>query len=497
MNNPKDNKDVTAEMDDALWIKDISIEDDVLAGVYEVPAGIAVELGDIPKGTTRVIGEGTVNCGSELPSDSLGWTNATWEGTIAFNGLSGDACKAFRFELYGNANSKIQLTNCSIPYLNNNNATFAGTLILLDDEGHNAAFSTEDGYSGNYNVFGALEGDGSMSFANGQRQGYVFLTATNYTGGISIEAENNNGTVGGRRIVFGNVTDAADLPTTSASITVKSGATASIGANATWNAGHGVEIAGTLLVKGANATLDRNADGTLGLKLVGGATLRFDSSDAKLTFAKAPVFASGTVKIAFGAGVKPVAGATLIDWSAGGTAPGGSFEFEDASLSQKWELTKGASGLTISVIKPADSFDIPGTSSFIPPGDAEVETWLANDEIYQELLEWNDGDYPWQDYFAETGFNGYKNWMNFLLGFPADDSSAKFSVTIEIVNGEVVVRTNDSVPSGYLDVVIKRLYSKESLDGQWPAEGDVINGTVKAVPLAPGARFYKVKVDFE
>ena len=474
MNNPKDNKDVTAEMDDALWIKDISIEDDVLAGVYEVPAGITVEWGDIPKETTRVIGEGTVNCGSELPSDSLGWTNATWEGTIAFNGLSGDACKDFRFELYGNANSKIQLTNCSIPYLKNNDATFAGTLILLDDEGHNAAFSTKDGYSSNYNVFGALEGEGSMHFSGKPKQGYVFNVATNYNGSIEVNADYYGDNLQGRRIVFGNVSSADDLPEQSATITLKSGASASIGPNATWSAHHGVEIAGTLIVKGPGSTLDCNDNGKLTLKFDDGATLRFDADGAKLTLANTLKFDNrGTVKIAFGNDFELLHGTKLIDWSKKGVMPEGSFEFADSSLKSTWQLVKSTEGLSVGFVKKAS-----------------LDDWLEGQNF------WMYEDYmTWQDFLAEVGSNGYLNWQSFLLGFETENDTRTFDAVIEIVDGAIKVSTNEAVPEGYSSHVEKRIYFKDALDKPW-GEGTVMDG--KTVDLgAPGnGGFYKVEVIF-
>ena len=186
-----------------------------------------------------------------------------------------------------------------------------------------------------------------MSFATGQRQGYVFNVATNYTGDISVDAQNNYGVVGGRYIVFGQVTSASDLPSQSATITVKPGATASIGGDATWYAYHGVEIGGTLLVKGAHATLDCQASAMTGLRLDDGAMLRFEAAGARLTFAKAPQFAAGTVNIAFAAGISPTNGMVLVQWPDNSPAIFGNFAFADPAVAAKWTLSKTATGLVV------------------------------------------------------------------------------------------------------------------------------------------------------
>ncbi len=472
-----------AVVNDTLYAK-------VVAGVVQfvVARGETVNLSDIPATATSVIGEGTVCCGATLPDASLGWTNADWKGTLVFEGLvAGSATQNFQFELYGNANSKILLRNCGISYLKDNNATFSGTLALEQDNDGHVALTTVDGYSGRYNVFGALEGNGAMSFATGQRQGYVFETATNYSGSISIGAQNNSGILGGRYIVFGRVASANDFPasTNSASITVKPGATASIGGGATWYAYHGVDVGGTLLVKGANATLDCHVSATMGLKLDDGATLRFDSADARLTFGKAPRFASGTAHVAFAPGVAPQGGAALVAWPTN-AVPEGAFAFADPSQAAAWDLCKTSTGL---VVRPKNRFDIPGVEgAYLVEGDS-LSAWLDDNNF--ELYALSGG--TWQEFLSATGANGYANWMNFALGLSVEDANDTFKVAIGREGGKIVVSPLKPVYDGLLFTTT--LYGAEALSSSLPAI-DVFDGVVIELDPFAGsnAGFYKVGI---
>ena len=433
---------------------------------------------DDPLYTSVVSGEGTVVHRAVLPLHTSHWTNSAWRGTIAFEGLAADATtKDFQFENYGNANSKILLRNCAISYLMNNNATFPGTLVL---DGDGALRFGDNGYSNNYNVFGALEGDGSISASSNHKQAYVFNVATNYTGSITI-----GGSSSGRRIVFGT---ANSLPSQAASITVQSGATASIGGGATWSAYHGIDVSGTLIVKGADATLACNASAALGLRLKDGATLRFDAADAQLVFARVPTFASGGVKVAFAGGVLPADGKRLLAWPEG-SVPNGTFAFADAALASGWELVKTSAGL---VVKPKNRYDVPGTGGYIAY-DSALESWLDDENfwMYEEL------GWTWQEFMDETGANGYLNWQNYILGLSASDPLAKIKAKIGFDSqGNVVVSVADSIPraptvAGFS--VECELLQTADLEN-WPSEGAAMNGKAIAIPVEHGNRFYKVTV---
>ena len=451
----------------------------------------------MPQYVTTITGEGTLDGGASLPDASYGFTNETWKGTVAFEGLAADdATKDFRFELYGNAGSKIKLTNCSINYLKNNNATFPGTLVLDGD----GAFRTGNGYSAYYNKFGALEGSGSMSFTGAPQQAYVFGTATNFTGSITVGSGTDTGASGnqtrGRRIVFGDITPTDDNPSRefqSAAIMLQKGVEASIGASATWTAHNGVNIAGALQVKGANAAISCGDNPTMGLVLADGAALRFDAADAKLAFGKNLLFASGTVEVAFADGVTPADGATLVAWPNASTV-NGRFRLVGTATND-YEIATNATGLVVKA-KPNDRIDLSGYS-YLTQNDIPIE-WLEKGDFTYI------GDEPdWDEvceYMSSSAGNGYAHLQNFLLGYDAEPGvSRKFSASLGFdAEGNVVITTTEgTVPN--VQGLVKKLYMRGSLLDPW---------TVKTLPLNPGeksatveksgeAGFYKVEITLE
>lgn len=488
MNNPSDYKDGTPAADDAVWLKDIVLSDAV-STVLDIPYGTSVNLSDVGSDIETITGDGTLVCDATLPTKGYGLTSETWTGTVAFRNFNNEnVAKDFQAEKYGNAQSKVQFTNCKIPYLKNNNATFAGTVVLDGD----SALTVKDGYSDNYSIFGALEGDGTMSFLGNPKQWYVFNTATNFTGSINVQHGWYGGDVAqGRRVVFGTTASTQDLPAQSASITVKSGAKAAIGANATWYAYHGVEIAGTLIVKGANATLGCHSAGAMGVKLTGGATLRLDSADAALTCLTNFSFSSGIVNIAFGAGVSPSGGKTLVLWPDGSPAPAGTFAFADSALAAIWDLCKTSTGL---VVKPKNRFDVPGTDSYIAC-DSALESWLDDENFWMY-----EDDMTWQEFMEERGTNGYLNWQNYILGLSASDPLAKIKATISFDSqGNVVISVADSIPraptvAGFA-VECKLLQTDDVKN--WPSAGTPMDGKAAAIPAERGGRFFKVEVEIK
>ena len=421
-----------------------------VTATLNIPRGESVNLGDVAAGIDTITGEGTLVCGAALPGKDYDLTNDAWRGTVAFSGFNNQAAlNNFQCERYGNASSKIQFTNCKIPYLKNNNATFAGTIVLVGDN----ALVTEDGYSDNYNIFGALEGTGSMSFTGRPKQGYVFNTATNFTGSITVNEGYYAGNPQGRRIVFGTVSELADLPDVSASITVQSNATASIGGGATWYAYHGVEIGGTLLVKGANATLDCNSSAAMGLKLNDGTTLRFEAADASLAFAKAPSFTSGTNYIAFASGIAPTNNMCLVLWP-NGSAPAGDFAFADSAIAAKWLLKKTASGLV------AIPQSVPVSILLRYYGD---DGWEDRAFGFNLPTTWVMGYYPSLETaeaiaakYNDTAANGAMMWQCYMLGLDPTDATSKVSLAVAIENGNIHFTVNGLGETHALDGVTIR-----------------------------------------
>lgn len=401
----------------------------------DIPAGTVVNLSDIPASIETVTGEGTVYCGATLPDASLGWTSVEWKGTIVLEGLvSGNGTKDFDLAPYGNSLSRVLMRNCSIFYFSTT-ASFAGTLVL---DGNDALRLGDNGYSDYYAVFGALEGDGTISAVSRHWQAYVFNMATNYTGSISIGAGNYGTSMNGRRIVFGVASSASDIPSQYASITVKAGATASIGSNATWQAYHGVEIAGTLLVKGAGATLDCNASAAMGLKLDDGATLRFETADAKLAFAKAPQFSAGTVGVAFASGVAPTNGMVLATWP-DGSAPAGGFAFSDTALAERWILSKTTTGLVVENAPLPATVKAAITIQYYEGGvpkektvDVELPTgWATN---YYPSLDTVVAVAAKYDGIAE---NGARVWQCYMLGLDPTNAESGVSLSMTVGDGKI------------------------------------------------------------
>ncbi len=452
----------------------------------QIPAGGRVNLADIGPEVVALSGEGTLVCDGALPHEGLGFTNAAWRGTVELRNLAAnDATKDVRLELYGNAASRILLADCAINWLNNNDATFAGTLAL---EG---TFSTSNGYSSNHNVFGALEGDGDMVFSSGQRQAYVFNTASNYTGSISIGAADNNGIASGRRIVFGAIASAAELPSAgeSASVTLKAGATAAIGAGAAWTAYNGIDVAGTLLVKGAGARLACTAASpSIGLRIRDGATLRFDSADASLDFAQPPTFASGTATIAFAQGVRTREKRhRLISWSA---KPGGAFVLADPD---GWRLECADDGLWAARTQPSDSLSIGDGGAYIAR-DAALQEWmdfrgLADNREF-------DPDLTWQDFLQGKAVNGHPRWVCYILGLDKTwrkDDTLKANIAVQ--GGKVVVTTAENARAVEGVKLWTALFGGDEPAARLPFIKKV-EGTSVEIPAAERG-FYSVEVSFE
>ena len=189
-------------LDNAVGAAETDDEITLLANTSVGSVGKAITL-DIGTYTLTLISAGALDSISSLtgtgtlvlPSDSLPTSslqtllkNSTnWNGTLALSGLTQNTAPGFNFSNYGNVNSKIQLTNCWIKYLDNESSYFEGCLVLCDDVSHNPAFKTSDGYSDRYNKFGELAGNGAIYAGTRQLQMYSFLAASNFTGSITIE----------------------------------------------------------------------------------------------------------------------------------------------------------------------------------------------------------------------------------------------------------------------------------------------------------------------
>ena len=231
----------------------------------------------------------------------------------------------------------------------------------------------------------------------------------------------------------------------------------------------------------------------MGVKLTGGATLRFDSADAVLTCLTNFSFSSGTVSVAFGNGVSPSGGKTLVLWPDGSQAPAGTFVFANASLAANWDLCKTANGL---IVKPKDRFDVPDTEAYIVH-DSALDDWLDEQNFW--MYEENNPGATWQDFLSENGENGYANWINYLLGLPTTDANAKVRATINFdEQGRVVVSVADALSNAPDVTTVKTVFTLYSTDdlSNWPSAGEAMDGPT-AVKQRDGARrFYRIGISF-
>ena len=462
-----------------------------LPTTLEIAKGEVVRLADVPAHIEKIVGEGTLVCSGALPDVGYGFTSDEWRGVVSFKNLDNETfTRDFQCELYGNASSKVMFSGCRIQFLKGNGATFAGTLVLDGD----AAFSTANGYSNSYNVFGAIEGSGSMSFTGAPQQAYVFEVATNFTGSIAVGAGKDSGAgyaIRGRRIVFGAISSSADLPpreTKSASITIRPGAVASIGPGATWYAYHGVEISGTLLVKGAGAVLDCDADGAMGVSLLDGAKLRFDAADANLALkGHMAAGSSGNVVVEFVPGVVPTNGQRLVEWSASGTVPANRFALS-GSLAAGWALAKEQDALRVYKMPDAGEnvFAVPSSGVRFEP-DMDIVSWMGG---YFDGIDL-------QEFLEEDGDNGLPRYLSYALGIDADyDTTVKAG--IEFVDGKVVITPSIGAPEIPGVVLVTTLYGADELSGSLPPV-NVFRGRSFAIdPFDDATKgFYKMEVTID
>ena len=355
------------------------------AGTLNIPAGgvVTISASDAIS-VGKLTGTGKLVVGANIPSSTLqSLLKATggehWEGTLAFSGLTANtATQKFNFSNYGNADSKIQFTNCAISYLDGDSSNFAGELVLCDDASHNPAFATADGYSDKANDVGKLSGNGSISVTKNPLQIYRFHSAPDFTGSITVTPlsyDSQNKKYSGRRIVFGTSPATVDNKSKPASITVDSGVEAGLGEDATWNAAFGIYVSGTLIVHGdsaliSNGTLTDHTDASnipadKHIVFYDNATLKYKKLATVTMTGDITVTAGSTVNIAFGDGVTPVAGTKLISW---GGAPEGSFVAEDCTLVKKSDglyISGGMESSTAVVLDTDGPVTIPASATAV------------------------------------------------------------------------------------------------------------------------------------
>ncbi|MBQ6142353.1 MAG: hypothetical protein IJI54_13845 [Kiritimatiellae bacterium] len=146
-----------------------------------------------------------------------------------------------------NANSTLRLSGV-VGYFNNGGSkqTCDGTLELENDS-YSYAFSVSDGWStGGITVFAKLKGSGLLGVQSANiAQRYVFKDASEFTGTFNLAART-------LRVILG---DGESLSPDEGTITIVSGATATVASGVTWTANkNGFRVEGTLNVNGTLAS---------------------------------------------------------------------------------------------------------------------------------------------------------------------------------------------------------------------------------------------------
>ncbi|MBR4604465.1 MAG: hypothetical protein IKO43_06450, partial [Kiritimatiellae bacterium] len=329
------------------------------AGTLNIPAGATVALvsaGAIDS-IAALTGEGTLVMPTNTKPGSalqlLLKDAAKWHGTISFVGLTNDNTAGFAMCNYGNDNSTIQFTACTVQYFSQtDNDTgsfkkvdpFNGTTRLVKSYDANdaevaALTMGSNGFSNYVTQFGKLAGDGKFAANSDHTQIYRFTDATEFTGSIS------NNSSKGRKFVIGNTT-----PTSAATITIVSDYAAKLGDGATWEALNGITVSGTLEIAGAGTFSSATT-------LNGDAVLKFDdigtAEAPKVLAVNAAVATSAAssdiaiVKIGFGDDIDfgERSSITLATWSS--IASNISFSFVDETMEYEWSLVPDETSLVM------------------------------------------------------------------------------------------------------------------------------------------------------
>ena len=298
-------------------------------------------------GTTSLSGAGTVNWNGKNPDLTVWKDCATWCGTNVISSLSDDGNRKIQnWGRYSNASSQSFIKLIDVRGWTDANVVINPEVILENGSAGYGLEISNGSTTDNPTYFAKLSGSGTFKqTGTGGNQRYVLRDVSDFTGSIE-----KTDTV--RVLIIDATTTQTNLPAKSnqghmfvANITAK------IGDGNGWSvsSGKNLDIAGTAIVE-----MLGTASMTGPVTFHDGATLKFDNigtsgAAKKLTLSSTLTFASGTVNIAFDSDAAEALydGATLIDWTANGSAPAGMFAFADSSLSNDWVLFKEATGLKV------------------------------------------------------------------------------------------------------------------------------------------------------
>jgi len=231
---------------DVSWPPSFAARSITATGLGQTVVASASQLTGTVKGNGTFVYGGAPS--GVMFTDSL-WSGILWLKSCAIAGLNPSTLAS--------ANSTLRLTGVT-GYFNTvpSSATpqvCAGTLELVDDGATNA-FVVNNGWSDNgITVFEKLKGDGTLGVSTRDiAQRYVFKDASEFAGTINLAARP-------MRVILG---DGASLNPARGTITVISGATATVAAGKTWTANYGGMVVDGTLMLGAGATAPAVVSGT-------------------------------------------------------------------------------------------------------------------------------------------------------------------------------------------------------------------------------------------
>ena len=197
---------------------------------------------------------------------SEGWTGTLWLKNVTFPVIESgaDAGKSIvNPVVFGNANSTLRLTSCSGGFgddwtYDENEDKFPGTLDLVD-ENDAPAFSVTSGWPAyGKTVFAKLTGTGTLTSGNPSKAHYYqILDASEFRGTITIPSNDKF------RVGIGNVDASLNNGSSIAdkTLTIQTGASATIAAGKNWTAAGGFIIDGTLTIESNDALSSKAVKG--------------------------------------------------------------------------------------------------------------------------------------------------------------------------------------------------------------------------------------------
>ena len=149
--------------------------------------------------TGTVVGDGTVVYASTKPTSGLGWTAATWTGTVKITNLTDGGYVPF--DEYGNENSFIKAPGFA-GYTKMNTSVRCDATLVIDS---GTTFTLNDGNSDTGFKFSKLSGSGNLVLTGNTRATaqYVFENVSGFTGNVTVDPNKEESDWNDKSLVLG------------------------------------------------------------------------------------------------------------------------------------------------------------------------------------------------------------------------------------------------------------------------------------------------------